>query len=127
MGILKRLFKVAEGQQTRENFNWIKITQLDQLDHMLETSKNRTQVIFKHSTRCGVSRGVLRQFEAKTVAKGADFYYLDLLEHREISNAIASKFSINHQSPQLIIIKDGKVKAHESHYAIMSLEIENLN
>lgn len=75
-------------------------------------------ILFKHSTRCGVSKSILRAFESKY--KRLDFYYLDILNHRDVSDALAKKLNIPHQSPQIIVIKNGKPVAHHSHYDIIS-------
>ena len=123
MGFLKRLFNTDNLEQSQGGFQWKELNQLDQLDQILKDSNSRAQLIFKHSTRCGISRAVLNQFEAKTKKENIDYYFLDLLRYRDISNAIASKLKIEHQSPQVVLIKDKKVKAHDSHYAIMSLDI----
>ena len=122
MGLFGDIFKQKE--ETTSNFNWIPLTDIPQLDEILANSTKNTQVIFKHSTRCGVSSMVIKQFEKQNEdLKNIDFYYLDLLRFREISNEIAIKFAITHQSPQLIAIKDKKVIAHDSHHGILSLKL----
>ena len=123
MGFLKRLFNTDNLEQSQGGFQWKELNKLHQIDQILKDSNSRAQLIFKHSTRCGISRAVLNQFEAKTKKENIDYYFLDLLRYRDISNAIASKLKIEHQSPQVVLIKDKKVKAHDSHYAIMSLDI----
>ncbi len=122
MALFGNIFKETK---TTSNFNWIILNNEIQLDEILKNSKDKTVVIFKHSTRCGVSRGVLKQFESEnnSKTKNMDFYYLDLLNFREISNAIAVKFNIEHQSPQLIVLKNGKVIANASHYDILSIQL----
>ena len=99
--------------------NWIELKEISQLSVIAEESINKTVLIFKHSTRCIISKMALRSFESE-YNFGNDFscYYLDLIAHREISNEIANRFNIEHQSPQLLIIKDGVVVYNESHEGI---------
>lgn len=125
MGILNTLF----GENTSENekqssFEWSQLTSIEQFNEIVEQSRLKTQAIFKHSTRCGVSCGVLRQFEKQSY-KAIDFHFLDLLNYRQISNDIAARFNVVHQSPQLLIIKNGVVVAHDSHYDLMSIDLDN--
>ena len=99
---------------------WHQMVQLDQLDTIVEESKTKPVVIFKHSTRCGISRGVLRIFERNYNLKEDQIklYFLNLLAHRDISNEIAARFKVHHESPQLLVIKDGEVVHHNSHHSI---------
>ena len=105
---------------------WIQLTELKTLEEIAETSKKQTVAILKHSTSCGISRMVLRQFEQSYDLKDEQIklYFLDLLAYRDISNKIASRFNVPHQSPQLLVIKDGKVVYEASHSSIQS---EKLN
>ena len=124
MGILKTLFGKSEnGVNEQSSFDWNSLTTIEQFNDIVEKSRVRTQAIFKHSTRCGISSGVLKQFEKKSV-ENIDFHYLDLLKYREISDKISSRFNVVHQSPQLLVIKNGVVVAHDAHYDIMSIELD---
>ncbi|QCX38484.1 bacillithiol system redox-active protein YtxJ [Aureibaculum algae] len=123
MGILKSLFGSSEASKPKNNLNWIALNSIEQLDEIEQKSNSKYQAIFKHSTRCGISSGVLRQFERQEDTGEVDFYLLDLLSFRQISEEITSKFGVMHQSPQLIVLKDGAVVAHGSHYDIMSVKI----
>jgi len=124
MGILKSLFgKESKSVERPPSINWIPLTEHDQLEEIVNNSSSKYQAIFKHSTRCGISRGVLKQFERQEDTEEIDFYYLDLLSFRPISDEIASRFGVIHQSPQLIVLKDGEVVTQGSHYDIMSLKI----
>ena len=123
MGILKSLFGKGTEKTEQPKINWIPLTESNQLDEIVEKSNSKYQAIFKHSTRCGISSGVLRQFERQENTEEIDFYYLDLLSFRSISDEIASRFGVVHQSPQLIVLKDGVLVTQGSHYDIMSLKI----
>ncbi len=96
---------------------WKEITELETLDTLTEDSYQKPVAILKHSTSCWISRMVLRNFEMEYELKEEDYelYFLDLLRYREISNRIASRFNVPHHSPQLIILKDGKVVYDASH------------
>lgn len=99
---------------------WQQLTSLNQIDKIIEDSNNKTIAIFKHSTRCGVSSHAMHKLEDSWQfdEKQLDFYYLDLLNYRNISNEIADRFSVIHQSPQLIIIKNGKAVYDISHQGV---------
>ena len=101
--------------------DWNQLIQNEQLDEIVENSFIKPVLIFKHSTRCGISSIVHSRFKKKAVdyLDKIDFYYLDLLNYREISNEIVSKFDVNHKSPQVLLIKNGETKAHHSHYNIL--------
>lgn len=103
--------------------NWHPINSIDQLEQIKAASFNRPQVIFKHSTTCSISRMALDRFERASSPENVDFYYLDLLKYRQISTAIADFFQVHHESPQVILIKDGECVYDESHYGIMMDEL----
>ena len=110
------------------SMNWIKIKSPDQLDVLRAESKNQPVIIFKHSTRCSISHTALNRLERSwkedemTTVKP---YYLDLLSYREISNLIADLFDVEHQSPQVIVLKDGEAVFHKSHFDIDFQGIKN--
>jgi len=92
---------------------------------LIADSFTRPQLIFKHSTRCSISRYVLSDFIAHFTYSSDEFtaHYLDLLNHREISSHIAEQFVVTHQSPQLLVVKNGKVVANASHEGINDLQL----
>lgn len=100
--------------------NWKNLETETQLNDIVTASLNKPQAIFKHSTRCHISKTVMKNLESEwnIYDEDLDVYYLDLLEHRQISNEIANRFSVAHQSPQMIVIDKGKVVYQESHQAI---------
>lgn len=121
MGFLKRLFSSREPSKEID-FDWIPLNDLQQLDEIITYSYEKTIVIFKHSTRCSISRFVLKRFEDDFYFPTEEIksFYLDLLAHRDISNEIARRFEVEHQSPQIIVIKNGRavyVASHESIHA----------
>jgi bacillithiol system protein YtxJ len=125
MGFFKDLFGSKQEQQ---QLNWKNLDDKLQIDNAIDVSFEKPVVIFKHSTRCGISRMVLNQFQnnAEFDEEKVLLLYLDLLEHRDISNEISNRFGIMHQSPQMIILKNGEAVHHSSHSAIVPSTVENL-
>lgn len=123
------LFGTKESSDKKEvkQLPWEKLTSVDQLDSIVEESKATPVAIFKYSTRCGISRIVLRQFERAYDLNNDQMklYFLDLLAFRNISDEISIKFQVMHESPQLIVIKNGVVVAHASHHGIRASELHN--
>lgn len=98
--------------------DWIELTSETELDQLIENSFETPQAIYKHSTSCGTSFHVKTMLEEAEVPEGMDFHYLDLLAHRTLSNKVAAHFHVHHESPQILIIKEGKCVYHTSHLAI---------
>ena len=100
--------------------HWIPLTDSSELDTAIALSHSKPIAIYKHSTRCSVSVMVKRGLERDWTASEEELpiYYLDLLAYRPISTAIAERFGIRHESPQLILIKNGKAVYHASHSEI---------
>lgn len=98
--------------------NWIELTEEAQLDTIIEESKEHPVVIFKHSTRCSISFMAKSRLDKEETPDNIKFYYLDLIQYRPISNKIAELFEEVHQSPQILIIKNGECVYEESHNGI---------
>jgi bacillithiol system protein YtxJ len=125
MSFFKNMFNSSEEKDSNENkINWNELTDLGQLNIIIAASNEKPVAIFKHSTRCSVSRMALKQFENEF--KSSDKvtpYFLDLIAHRDISNEIANRFGVTHQSPQLILIKEEKAIYNVSHSDIDAEEL----
>lgn len=104
--------------------NWIHLTEIATIDQIIKDSFEKPQVIFKHSTRCSISSMALNRLEREAAPANAHFYYLDLLKYRNISNELADKFNVYHESPQILIIRNGECVYDESHQGINMSEIE---
>jgi bacillithiol system protein YtxJ len=119
MGILNKLFGTSSTKDTK-TLPWIPLNDIQQINLIAEKSHLKTQVIFKHSTRCGISRMVLNQFiESYGLSeKEVDLYYLDILSYRDVSNQVGYHFQVIHESPQLLVIQNGVVVTHASHGAV---------
>ena len=104
--------------------NWIALTNENQLKEIKEKSAERPQAIFKHSIRCGISALAKSRLEKAIPAENVDFYYLDLINYRGLSLKVAEEFNVYHESPQILIIKNGECVYDESHMGISMDEIE---
>jgi len=103
--------------------NWIALTSEAQLEEIKEKSKERAVVIFKHSIRCGISSMAKSRLERSTPPGTIDFYYLDLIHYRSISNKLSEVFKVPHESPQVLMIRNGECVYDESHSGIRMDEI----
>ncbi|HZH37352.1 MAG TPA: bacillithiol system redox-active protein YtxJ [Flavisolibacter sp.] len=102
---------------------WNHLTDEEQLKALIAKSSSQPQVIFKHSTRCSISSVAYQRLQKAKQPDDIDFYYLDLIAHRPLSNKIADLFKVHHESPQVLVIKDGKCIYDESHLAISMTDI----
>lgn len=102
---------------------WKVLNEDSQLQQIIRDSENRPQVIFKHSTRCSISAVAKGRLDRGTTPNGTDFYYLDLIRYRDLSNKIAEIFKVHHESPQVLIIRNGQSVYDESHMGINLREI----
>lgn len=102
---------------------WNDLCQTSQLDLLIKASASKPQVIFKHSTRCSTSAVAKKRIERKFETGGIDFHLLDLIKHRELSNKVADIFHVYHESPQVLLIKNGECIYDESHLGITMDEI----
>ena len=125
MSFFKNMFNSSEEKESNDNkINWNELTDLGQLNEIIAVSNEKPVAIFKHSTRCSVSRMALKQFENEfNSSDKVTPYFLDLIAHRDISNEIANRFGVTHQSPQLILIKEGKAIYNVSHSDIDAEEL----
>ena len=103
--------------------NWKTITSERDLEQVKQQSYFTPQVIFKHSTSCGTSFLVKESLEEAAVPEHIDFNFLDLLKHRGLSNRIASEYKIRHESPQILLIKNGTCTYYKSHAGIRMTSI----
>ena len=103
--------------------DWHNLINENQLDELVVKSQERPQLIYKHSTRCGTSSLIRNRLERATVPAGMDFYFLDLIAYRSLSDKIANSFGVRHESPQVLLIQNGECVYHQSHGAIYMEEI----
>jgi bacillithiol system protein YtxJ len=107
--------------------NWNSLTQQNQIQEIIAESKEKPVIIFKHSTSCSISATAKNRLERQWKDAGLEEvkpYYLDLLAYRPISNMVAQTFEVEHQSPQLLLIKDGACQYDASHLGINLNEVK---
>lgn len=94
---------------------WIQLQSADQLNNIKQQAGY--SLIFKHSTRCSISMMAKRRFELDwdDLPKDMPLYFLDLIQYRDVSNQVAEVFQVHHESPQLLLIKDGECILDQSH------------
>jgi bacillithiol system protein YtxJ len=107
--------------------NWINLVSVEQLNQVLNDHSKSTKLFFKHSTRCSISSMALKFFESdwKNIEE-VESYFVDLIAYRDVSNAIAKLTNIEHQSPQVIVLKENSVIYNASHHSINAEKILNL-
>jgi bacillithiol system protein YtxJ len=102
---------------------WTYLTTESQLQNILEKSAHTPQVIFKYSNRCSISDVAKTRLERKEAPPSVDFYILDVVSHRSLSNKIANELGVQHESPQVLLIKNAECVYDESHLGIRMDEI----
>ncbi len=128
MGIFNSLFKGRSEGENDKNINWLLITESNQLTEIISKSNTKPILIFKHSSRCGISRMALKNFEREynLTETDIDLYFLDLLNFRALSNEISEKLKVDHQSPQVILVKNEQVIYSDSHYQISADAVKEI-
>lgn len=107
------------------NIDWNELVSAEEVDVVLMASNSKIQVIYKHSYSCGICYRAKNSIEkiSGEDASGAEFHMVDVIQERSISKYIAEKTGITHESPQMLILKDGEVIWHASHF---NVKLENL-
>ena len=108
--------------------SWQRLENFAQVGAIVTASASRPQLIFKHSTRCSISQAAKFRLEADLQALNAlyDIHFLDLLTYRDISKLVAERFDVVHESPQVIVVQNGKASYDATHYDIEAEELLNL-
>jgi bacillithiol system protein YtxJ len=124
MNFFDKIFS-GKGEESEKKSFWKKIESEEDLQKAIESSFHNRIAIFKHSTSCFISKTVLKNFEKEieNLDQKVELYYLDLLAHRSLSNKIAEDFGVRHESPQLIVIENGKAISNASHQHISADQI----
>jgi bacillithiol system protein YtxJ len=124
------LFNCSDPLQPKAG--WLLLHTADQLDEIFQLSSSEEGrmgvVVFKHSTRCSISRMVLRNLirEWDILPEKLPFYYLDLLQHRDLSAAIANRFETIHASPQLLLLINSKCTLNLTHADVSTDEVKRV-
>lgn len=122
------LFSFGKSSNSSNQLSWIPIHTEEELDKAIEDSSVLPAVFFKHSTRCSISSMALNRFENnfRPDKTRCSLYFIDLIAFRNISNAIAEKLNVQHQSPQVIVVDNKLVLHTASHSGIDAQKIEGL-
>lgn len=106
---------------------WISLNENTSIEEISKGSYQKAIILFKHSTRCSVSFSAKRYFEsAWKGVENEELYLLDLISYRSISNEIEQTFGVRHESPQVLVIKNGECLYHASHGAIDPKKVEGI-
>ena len=129
MSFFKNIFgenKSENKQNEPEEAKFFTLNKMEQFEEIDAVSQSKPVVLFKHSTRCIISRTALKQFDAEFnyPEEKIVWFLLDLLNHRDLSNEIASRYNVVHQSPQIVVIKNGKAVFNESHDSISADDLK---
>jgi bacillithiol system protein YtxJ len=97
----------------------------ERLESLVEESRVRPVIIFKHSPTCGTSAQAFDELESflQDVDGGADVQLVDVLASRPLSQAIAARFGVRHESPQVLLLVDGRVRWHASHWRVTAAAV----
>jgi bacillithiol system protein YtxJ len=126
MSIFNSIFGDPKPNSNSSNITWTPMEHLGQIEEIIALSEQMPVIIFKHSKRCSISRMALKNFENEyDLGESVAAYFLDLISFREVSNEIASRFNVVHQSPQLLLIVGGKSVYDVSHSSIDAQELKS--
>lgn len=127
MGLFNNIFGSNKSDENTEGIQWLTLETEDQLQLAIEASKDKPIVLFKHSTRCSISSMAKSRLERNWTFDNENLgiYYLDLISFRNISNKIADDLGVDHASPQIILLENGKVSFHTSHNDISVESIQS--
>lgn len=117
MGLFDRL--LGTTQEKNEEL-WFQISSTQEADGVIKASNEKIQVIFKHSGSCGISFFAKKNLDSipPEELQHADMYIVDVIRDRNVAYYLADRFSVRHESPQLLVIKKKKVIWHGSHNAV---------
>ena len=114
-------FKPSKEDGDQKKSKRIEFKTKDQLDELIELSHRQPVYIFKHSGTCGISSMVLSRFEKQINERDSSYFFLHIQNFRPLSNYISEELGIRHESPQLIVLKEARVLAHDSHFGLLDI------
>lgn len=115
------MFSFLKSRNDHKKMDWNQLTSEEQLEQIKKESESQPVLIFKHSTTCPISSTAMNRMQRNWKPEEVGdlkLYYLDLLQYRNISNAVAMTFGVEHESPQVLLIKNGESVYNESHFGI---------
>ncbi len=101
---------------------FIELNTIDQLEELFEVSSRKPIVLFKHSTTCPISANVFED----VANLDSTIFLITVQTARNISNKVAEMTGIKHESPQAIVIKDGKAVYNAAHYDVTHSDIASV-
>jgi len=114
------------SSKPKESLNWNRISSVEELNSVFQSSESKPKLFFKHSTRCSISSMALNGFERNWNKElNCDLFFIDLIANRDVSHKLAELSGVIHQSPQAIVTVDKKVIYNASHSGIDAKEIES--
>ncbi len=121
------MFWKKTNKESAPDINWQPLNSIEQFSQIKQESESQPVLIFKHSNRCGISSMALNRLEREWSEDlgGIKTYFLDLITYRDVSNATAQTFEVGHQSPQVILVKNGKAVYDASHMSISTDALKN--
>ncbi len=128
MGIFNKLIGGENRDKgTAKAVTWTLLETQTQLEELIRRSEDRTQLLFKNSTTCGISSIVRRSLESNLSGyeREADLSLLNVQYNRGLSDAIAETFGVRHETPQLLVIRDGRLVSHASHGGITAIDLQD--
>jgi bacillithiol system protein YtxJ len=119
--------KLFRNAQPDTALAWTSLTNESQINSIIQASFEVPQLIFKHSTRCSISQLALNRLERDWAFDTEQLvpHYLDLLNFRVVSNAITQNFNIEHESPQVLLIQNGKCVYYAAQNEILVTDIDS--
>lgn len=107
------------------NSNLTHISDIDMFEAAIAESLERPVLLFKHSRTCGISCGALDELHAHAAESGARAAYkvITVQSHRRVSDSAAERFGIRHETPQAILLRDGRPVWNASHFRITANEL----
>lgn len=114
------LDKILGSTKEKEEELWFQISTTQDADGVIKASNQKTQVILKHSGSCGISFFAKKGLDSipNEELESVDMYIVDVIHDRNLAYYLADRFSVRHESPQILIIKNEKVIWHGSHNAV---------
>lgn len=129
MGFFKKISNaLSSGPATGPDPEiWRRVTSDEDVESILSASNSRPQIVFKHSTSCGVSFFAMRSLNTPEILENQniDLHLIDVIQQHSISQGFAEKVNIRHESPQIFVLKNGEVHWHGSHNSVNAKNVLN--
>jgi bacillithiol system protein YtxJ len=98
-----------------------------ELDAVLGESHRRPVLLFKHSYTCGVSAEALDELRLhidEATSASIQYAMVTVQTHRDVSNAVSQRLGVRHETPQAILVRDGRVVWTASHFRVNAAELQ---